>query len=84
MRKKDRKVRERAGKGTLVELFVGGEPGGRDSRGERQREGERDERILIRNLKNKIIRLSDSKCQLREGSRWRGREGDRKEGRERR
>lgn len=25
------------------------------------------QRILIRNLKNKIIRLPDSKCQLREG-----------------
>lgn len=33
-----------------------------------------NERILIRNLKNKIIRLPDSKCQLREGSRWRKRE----------
>ena len=45
-------------------------------RRDRQREGEgpRNERILIRNLRNKIIRLPDSKCQLREGSRWRERE----------
>lgn len=33
-----------------------------------------NERILIRNLKNKIIRLPDSKCQPREGSRWREQE----------
>lgn len=53
--------------------------------GEGQREGQRrtetktgrgtmmerkNDRILIRNVKNKIIRLPDSKCQLREGSRW--------------
>lgn len=41
---------------------------GRGTKTERKRE---NERILIRNLKNKIIRLPDSKCQLREGSRWR-------------
>lgn len=28
-----------------------------------------EQRILIRNVKNKIIRLSDSKCQVREGGR---------------
>lgn len=33
-----------------------------------------NERILIRNLKNKVIRLADSKCQLRKGSRWRERD----------
>lgn len=33
-----------------------------------------NERILIRNLKNKIIRLADSKCQLRNCSRWRERD----------
>lgn len=51
---------------------------GRDRRRERQNRKEtkterkrRNERILIRNLKNKIIRLPDSKCQLWEGSRWR-------------
>ncbi len=47
-----------------------------------------NERILIRNLKNKIIRLPDSKCQLREGSRWREietqEEGKREERRKRR
>lgn len=49
-----------------------------------------NERILIRNLKNKIIRLADSKCQLRNCSRWRERdrhtqeEGKREEGEERR
>lgn len=37
-----------------------------------------NERILIRNLKNKIIRLPDSKCQLRNGSRWRKRQTHRK------
>lgn len=31
-----------------------------------------DERVLIRHLKNKIIRLVDSKCQLEMGSRWGG------------
>lgn len=41
---------------------------GRGTKTERRRG---NERILIRNLKNKIIRLPDSKCQLREGSRWR-------------
>lgn len=40
-----------------------------------------NERILIRNLKNKIIRLPDSKCQLRNGSRWRKRERDSHTGR---
>lgn len=29
-------------------------------------------RVLIRLLKNKIIRLVDSKCQLEMGSRWGG------------
>lgn len=45
-----------------------------------------NERILIRNLRNKIIRLADSKCQLRKGSRWRERETHthRKKGRGRR
>lgn len=48
-----------------------------------------NERILIRNLRNKIIRLADSKCQLRKGSRWRERErhthtGRREEGGEER
>lgn len=48
-----------------------------------------NERILIKNLKNKIIRLADSKCQLRKGSRWRERDrhthtGRREGGRERR
>lgn len=40
---------------------------GRGTMMERKRE---NDRILIRNVKNKIIRLPDSKCQLREGSRW--------------
>ena len=41
-------------------------------------EGKRgDERILIWNLENKIIRLSDSKCQHRKGSRWKEGEGER-------
>lgn len=48
----------------------------------RQKRGK--DRILIRNLRNKIIRLPDSKCQLRKGSRWRERETQRKEGRGRR
>lgn len=67
--------------------------------GEGQREGHRrgetkrgrgtkwerrgNERILIRNLKNKIIRLPDSKCQPREGSRWREQERVRQRGRKR-
>lgn len=42
-----------------------------------------NERILIRNLKNKIIRLPDSKCQPREGSRWREQERIRQRGRKR-
>lgn len=37
----------------------------------RLREGKRT-RVLIRHLKNKIIRLVDSKCQLETGSRWEG------------
>lgn len=52
-------------------------------RGTRTERNRRNERILIRNLKNKIITLPDSKCQLREGTRWREREtqeeGKRKE-----
>lgn len=44
---------------------------GRGTKWERRRG---NERILIRNLKNKIIRLPDSKCQPREGSRWREQE----------
>ena len=39
---------------------------GRGTESERKR---RNKRIIIRSLKNKIIRLPDSKCQLREGVR---------------
>lgn len=50
----------------------------RHREGEGRRERKRgNERILIRNPKNKIIRLPDSKCQLREDSRWRWRGGAR-------
>lgn len=89
--KKGRKKRERTrSKGNIIGLSGRGEAGGfregLEADEERKRrvtetELERgNKRILIRNLKNKIIRLPDSKCQLREGSRWRERESERSRG----
>lgn len=66
--------KSRIGNITGLRCFLGGRPGGaREEERERQREKRKrgNEKILIRNVKNKIIRLPDSKCQLGEGSRWR-------------
>lgn len=51
--------------------------GGGQKRNETQKPTEIERRkgnesFLIRHLKNKIIRLVDSKCQLKMGSRWGG------------
>lgn len=88
--KKEQKSERRSRKGNIIGLNC--LRGSATGRRERQREGTMtarkrgNERILIRNLKNKIIRLPDSKCQLRKGSRWRERDTHthRKKGRGRR
>lgn len=86
-----KKVRERAGKKTLLDWDVcgGGTEGGTEEEGRKwgtkTKRKRGNKRILIRNLKNNIIRQPDSKCQLREGTRWRRkqrvRQRDRKKGR---
>lgn len=64
--KKSKKSEKRNRKGNMG--LRRGEKGG----GTKTETKRGSQRILIRNLKNKIIRLPDSKCQLREGKQKEG------------
>lgn len=82
-KKSERTSRE--GNITGLDLFVGeGQEEEDKERGRKMRRKRGKDRILIKNLRNKIIRLPDSKCQPSKGSRWRERETQWKEGRGRR
>lgn len=43
-----------------------------DAKTDKEIERRKENKVLIRHLKNKIIRLVDSKCQLETSSRWGG------------